>query len=175
MQLKNYSSSQILLGAVCVWLAGYLSIQGSVPTALSPFSVPTIFLALLALGLTESMLPPSASHFLASLPLALVFLFWSFPRFRIQEALPKRSIVLFPVLAAFSLTFLFSSWPYGIKYQGFATTLIIFSLNVAVILALATLALVGRRKPRKSLNFSFHVLMFCWLAWCASPWLGEMP
>lgn len=175
MRIKNSSLWQIALGAICVWFAGYLSVQGPVPTVISPFSVPTIFLAFALLGLTESILPPGASHFLASLPLALIFVVWSFPKFRIQVNLAKRSLILFVVLASFSLVFLFGSWSYGVKFQGFASTFIVFAFNLALISSLAGLAFVGYRTPSKVLTFSFHVLLFCWLAWCAFPWLGEMP
>jgi hypothetical protein len=169
MQLKERSSRPVLLGAMLIWLAGYLSVQAPVPTVWSPYSLPTAIPALLIHDLFPSLWLPFLTF-----PLAAVFVIWSFPLLNLRPRLPLRSIVLFVVLVILSLVFHVGSWPYGIKYQGLHHTVLLVTFNIAAVLLLVGVLLRGRRYPGPYTNLSFHILLFGWVAWCAFPWLGEL-
>jgi hypothetical protein len=89
--------------------------------------------------------------------------------------LPTRSIVLLIsaiVLSAVSLIF---GSPYGVKYQSVGYVVGVAVINVTCWALLGVLALLARRYPRLGGNLGFHAALFAWLAWCAFPYLGELP
>jgi hypothetical protein len=46
--------------------------------------------------------------------------------------------------------------------------------NGIFICSLITAYIANNRKPSMNNSLVFRVLLFCWLGWCAFPWLGEL-
>ena len=138
-----------------------------VPTIFSPFPVLTVLPAL--------MLSAPLQYSAVLLP-ALLFLFWNPQLMRLEGKVPRRTYILFALLAALSIFYFAVSWKWGLQYQGPQFTAIICSINVAWI-GFLTIAFRRCLKNTPAFGTSLFIqwMLFAWLSWCAFPWLGELP
>jgi hypothetical protein len=157
-----------------VGVAGFLSIRGNVPSMSSPYAMVSTVPALWIFELNDGLLTQFALFALASLPLVAGFLISSAHLFQGRDQIPKRSVALLAVLAVLSVACFWSSWSYGIEYQGTAHTVYAAALNTIFVIAALGLLVLNERTPRFSSNLAFHGVVFAWLGWCAFPWLGEL-
>ena len=165
-------------GALCVFILGCISIYTGSPTWLSPYPlavvVPALWIAELSSRVTTSA-NIAILLALGALPISLAYLLWSPHLLKKSPILPRRSIVLFVIVAALTMWGAIGSWPYGLKYQGFAYTLYVTAIGVVALVVLGAIGIWTRMSPSFAKNFAFHTLLFAWLAWGAFPWLGELP
>lgn len=174
MQLNKRTPLPVALAAGFVWLAGYLSVWAPVPAPFSPYSLPTVIPELFAAELLQPLLPDAVLPALAAIPLAIIFVAWSFPRLRIPAKLPRRSILLFALVAILSLVLFHSTWLDGIQHQGLYHTRLLAVCNGVQFLTLLCILFIGLRRPTPIAYLAFHSLLFSWVAWSAFPWLGEL-
>lgn len=80
--------------------------------------------------------------------------------------------LLFSVLG---VLYFWSSWEYGVKYQGESHTRIVAVENIIGFLGLVILSYIGMSKESKVLQYSANLFLFLLLSWCAFPYLGELP
>jgi hypothetical protein len=160
--LITFLSALGLLGPTSIGL--FLS---GVPTVFSPFPALTIIPAL--------MLAQWHLEYAAVLIPTLLFLLWNPQLFRAEGNIPKRSYMLFILLAALSAVDFVVSWNWGLKHQGRPYTAIVCSINVAWV---GFLGLAFRRSLKTPSTFRtslfLHWMLFAWLGWYAFPWLGEL-
>jgi hypothetical protein len=78
------------------------------------------------------------------------------------------------LLVSLSVIFLFVSYDYGVQYQGLHHTLFMYLFNGIFIFSLIATLIANNREPSINKSLVFRVLLFCWLGWCAFPWLGEL-
>jgi hypothetical protein len=174
MQLTKRSVSAVALAAAVIWFLGALSIASGMPAKTSPFALAVVIPAFIAADITRGSMP-LLIYFLAATPVVGAFLIWSFHLLRGSSTLPLRSVVLFVLLAVLCIVDLYGSWPYGLKYQGREQTIFVILVNMLFVVALLVLLVAARRTKGFRYNFAFHAALFAWLAWCAFPYLGELP
>jgi hypothetical protein len=153
----------------------FLSIRDNVPSSSSPFALVSTVPALWVFELNERVWPSFVLFTLACLPVVAAFLASSAHLFRDKREIPNRSMVALHVLALLSLAWFWQGWSYGIRYQGMSHTLYVAIWNAIFVVAAVILLLLNKRTPRFGVNLAFHGVVFSWLAWCAFPWLGELP
>jgi hypothetical protein len=128
---------------------------------------------------------------MAPMPFYLVFSFWliSFGSIFILPVIYIFEVLLLDqtkhlgnwVLAissgVFFLDFLYliEAWEYGFKYQGRDHTMIVIAENLIVMCLILSLILLGFRKKTAIYHRVANLVLFLFLAWCAFPYLGEMP
>lgn len=156
----------VLATAALVGIAGFLSIRANVPSVSSPFALLTTLPAVWIFARAQP---------LASLPIVLGFLMSSPHLLRRTTVIPRRSAVTLFAFMVVNAAWFLLGWSYGIEYQGLSHVLYVAAWNVVFIGAALTLLLINSRTPRFEINLAFHGTVFVWLAWCALPWLGEMP
>jgi len=138
-----------------------------VPTILSPAPaltvIPVLILSYWHLDYAVVFLP------------ALLFLLWNPQLLRGEGKVPKRTYVLFVLLATLSVVDFVASWKWGLWYQGPQFTVIVCSINIAWI-GFLILAFYRCLKTTSSFRTSLFVnwMLFAWLCWYAFPWLGEL-
>lgn len=150
----------------------------TIPASLGLFlsGVPTIFCPFPALTVIPALMLSSWHlEWAAVLLPVLLFLLWNPQLLRADGKIPKRTYVLFALLAVLSALYLAESWKFGLRYQGPQLTAIICSINVAWI---GFLSLAFRRCLKSAPSFRtslfVHWMLFAWLCWYAFPWLGEL-
>jgi hypothetical protein len=115
-------------------------------------------------------------EYVALLLPTLLFVFWNPQLFRAEGKIPKRSYVLFLLLAVLNAVAFVVDWKWGLKYQGSQYTALVCSINI---LWVGFLSLAFRRTAKKTPTFRtslfLHWVLFAWLCWYAFPWLGELP
>lgn len=171
---------RLIVGTVLVASSGVISLSSGVPTAIAPFSLPVVYLVLIA---EEYLNYPGASNFTeaaaflscATIPPALVFLGWNKGIGRATEnRIPVRSLLLYLFVAASSVPFLLRGIPYGLEYQGATHTYTVIIENAILALALLLLLISNRRRPLPWHPIGFNTVLFVWIMWCSFPWLGEL-
>ena len=178
--LETHSVFSVILGAVLIWIAGFLSILAPIPSLYSPFSEVVSLVGLLTSDIVAaflggySPLQRTIARLLASFPLVLLFIAWCFPLFRGRKIVPWRSIILSLIILVLAVVWLAFGWSYGIEYQGLIYTIIMVGYNVIAVCILVLLLRENRNDPSFWSNLTFHTGLFCWIAWCAFPWLGEL-
>jgi hypothetical protein len=105
----------------------------------------------------------------------LMFAFWSLPALGRSTIVPLRSIGLLALLIILSAIWLASGWDVGLEYHSPGYTAGVAVLNVLLAAASVLLGVLAHRRASWVRSFSFHWVLFAWLAWCAFPWLGELP
>lgn len=139
-----------------------------VPTILCPFPMLTILPAFL---LSDLDLAKAA----VAVP-TLLFFAWCPGLFRGQARIPTRSYALFIVAAILSVIYFVESWKWGLEYQGPLFTHVVCIVNIV---CLAILGFAFARSWGRASSFGYslfvHWILFAWLAWCAFPYLGELP
>jgi hypothetical protein len=81
---------------------------------------------------------------------------------------------LFALTAIMGVIWFVTGWKYGHVYQG-RYIYVLCVLNVLWLLCLWLIRIDGSRRASFATNLAFHGMLFAGLAWCAFPWLGEMP
>jgi hypothetical protein len=139
-----------------------------VPTILCPFPTLTILPAFL---LSNSHLWKAA----IALP-TLLFFVWHPGLFRGEARVPTRSYALFFIATILTVVYFVVSWKWGLQYQGLRFTHVVLVVNIACISSIG-LAFARSWKGASSFKYSLflHWILFAWLAWCAFPYLGELP
>jgi hypothetical protein len=169
------AAALVLATAALVGVAGFLSIREDVPSWSSPFALLTTFPAFWIFELDERTWSPAVPFALSSLPVVMGFLLSSLHLLRKTTEIPQRSVkTLFAFILLNALWF-WAGWAYGIQYQGRSHVLYIAVCNAAFIGAALGLLLINSKTPRFGINLAFQGVVFAWLAWCALPWMGEMP
>lgn len=79
------------------------------------------------------------------------------------------------ILSNLSLLYFWGSWDYGVQYQGELHIRIVAVENALGFLAVLALSTVGLAKSSQVLLRIANLLLFVLLAWCAFPYLGELP
>jgi hypothetical protein len=105
----------------------------------------------------------------------VVFWAWNRQLLRGVAKIPRRSLIALGVLTVLTPMYLIASWDYGIRYQGRPHTLTMVGLNVSAAVLNWVLIVIGWRAPSFGRSVAFHTALFGWLAWCAFPYLGELP
>jgi hypothetical protein len=106
----------------------------------------------------------------------ILFFSWNPGLFQGSHLIPKRTYVLFLIMAVMSVIWFIGSWKYGLQYQGPTYTHLICALNVAWLAGLGVFLFLRRKSdPSFASNLAFHLLFFAWLGWYAFPYLGELP
>ena len=170
----------VAIGAGAVFAAGLLTLASGVPTLISPLGFPVALFALLSTDwvslhiTTDAFWHAVIVYSVAALPLAVCFTVWSWTAIARHERVPLRSAILFGVASALCAWFFVVAWSYGLRYQGFRYTAELLGINITVFGALASVLVANWRTPKSWSNILFHIGVFCWLAWCAFPWLGEL-
>ena len=161
----------ILVGLGLVLLAWIGCFSNGIPWLICPMPKITIIPAFLLAS------PPfsHAQYWLAVLVPALLFFAWSPGLFRGQLRVPKRSWALLAVLTVLTAFYFARSWRDGTEYEGLQYTLAVFTLNVVCIIMLWAILYRSWRRASFGSNLLFHAALFAWLAWCAFPYLGELP
>ena len=148
-----------------------------VPATLGLFltGVPTIFCPLSTLTILPAFALSGLAPVVVLIP-TLLFFAWNPTLFRGVPTPPRRSYILFGVLAALSVVYFVLSWDNGVHYEGRAYTQSIIVVNAAWIALLTVLFVLSRtRKSSFVFNLTLHWLLFAWLGWYAFPYLGELP
>jgi hypothetical protein len=104
-------------------------------------------------------------------PAAIAFVCWSWFLFSGRPAIPRRSLVLFGVIAITSISFNAMVW-FG--YRDASPDFIYAMLlgNVAVAGFEFLLSRDNLRNPTYQSNLLFHTVLFMWLGFCAFPGVG---
>jgi len=160
-----------VFGAILLWGVAYATIFANLPAIYSPHSFSVVFPVIL---FDEFLDDQIAALILGTLPIPILFFLWGFPLIRGQECIPKRTMILACILILLSFVGLLFSWPYGVQYQGYIHTFVMYLLNFCCWVALLKIVKNNKRKPSYSSNFLFHWILFAWLGWVAFPWLGEL-
>lgn len=105
----------------------------------------------------------------------LLFCLWCWPLLRGRNAVPTRSKAFLGVAILASGAWLVLGFSYGVDHQGLRYVIGVAAVNVFCWLTLIGLAIIAAKRPSEGRTFSFHGAMFAWLAWCAFPYLGELP
>ncbi len=106
----------------------------------------------------------------------IAFLLWCRQLMRGNAKIPRRTYVLFAVLAILDALYLYVAWPDGVAMQGMRYTRSICGINAGWIVALGALFFIfSKRPPSYRTSLFLHWLLFLWLACYAFPFLGEMP
>jgi len=171
------------LGYPTVWafgvlVAGALSIWTGLPSLWSPYSLPVVIPAFMVgdsisnanFAGRELLLP-----LLAAVPVALAYVSWVSPQSSRSSQIPTRSLAAFLIVAALVIIDFLIEWPYAMQYRGATHTYFMVGYNLAFLSGIALLRSRNRRSPSVAGVASFHGILFCWLAWCAFPYLGELP
>ena len=162
---------KIYLGFLLVLSTGALTMTAGYPKIYSPYSFTVVIPVFMLYALA---LPGPLMLLLASLPNALLFLLstrsTAHENFKISRLFTGISVLL----VLLSLIFLFVSYDYGIQYQGLKHTLFMYLFNGIYIVSLIAAYIANNRKPSLNNSLVFRILFFCWLGWCAFPWLGEL-
>jgi hypothetical protein len=139
-----------------------------VPTLLCPFPTLTMLPAFL---LSYSHLWKAA----IAVP-TLLFFAWCPGLFRGEARVPTRSYALFIVATILTIIYFVVSWKWGLQYQGHRFTRVVCIENIVCV---ALLGFAFARSWRAASTFKYslflHWILFAWLAWCAFPYLGELP
>jgi hypothetical protein len=146
--------------AVLAWL----SVSAGVPE----IARPAPFLVIVPVMISESMV-------IGIVVVPLMFACWSLPALGRSAVVPRRSIGLLALLIILSAVWLASGWDVGLEYHSPGYTAGVAVLNLLLAAASVLLAVLAHRRVSWVWSFSFHWALFAWLAWCAFPWLGELP
>jgi hypothetical protein len=140
----------------------------NVPSILGPFPALTVLPAFLLSG-------QGMWRVAVAVP-TLCFFAWHPGLFRGDTKMPKRSYVLLIILILLAIADFVTSWNWGLQYQGAHYTHVVCAVNIAWVALLAlAFARSWKRPPSFAYSLFLHWMLFAWLAWCAFPYLGELP
>ena len=106
---------------------------------------------------------------------ALPFLLVAIPVLRPKSKAVWPAAAFTGLVIAGSVIYFAFSWNYGVKRQGLTATLVLAVIN-AVLAYVSVFLCVRASKTRMFWHRYLATFIPClWFAWCAFPWLGEMP
>ena len=152
-----------------VLLLSWLTILPGTPQIYAPLNLLVVIPAFMSSGVFGDR------YLLAVAVVPVFFCRWCWPVLRGSTTLPIRSVVLLIVTVVLSAASLIFGARYGVEYQSVRYVIAVTAINVGCWVLLGVLALLARRHPSFVHNFGFHTALFAWLAWCAFPYLGELP
>lgn len=150
-------------------LLSWLTILPGTPQIYAPLNLLALIPAIMSSGLFGD------SYLLAVAVVPAFFCLWCRPVLRGRTTLPARSIVLFILAVLLSAASLIFGARYGIEYQSAGYVAGVAIINLICWALLGLLAILACRRPSFGHNLGFHTALFAWLAWCAFPYLGELP
>lgn len=103
------------------------------------------------------------------------FYLWSRPVLRGCPTIPARSVVLLIAAILLSAAYMLVGYHFGVKHQGFGYVVGVVIANCVCWMALIAVAITVLWHPGFARNLGFHFALFAWLAWCAFPYMGELP
>jgi len=152
-----------------VVLLSWLTIWPGTPRIYAPLNLLVVIPAFLSSGLFSN------SYLLAVAVVPVFFWLWCLPVLHGRTTLPIRSVVLLILAVVLSAASLIFGARYGVRYQGVGYVMGVAVINIGCWVLLGVLAFLARRRPSFCRNFGFHAALFAWLAWCAFPYMGELP
>lgn len=155
---------------VVLALLSCLSVSPGTPQVYAPLNLVVLVPAFWADELVRG-----AFIYVAVAVVPLCFCLWCWSVLGGSVTLPARSVVLLVVAVALSAFSLIFGAHYGIEYQSVGYVVGVATINVICWVLLGGLAFLARRRPSFGHNLGFHAALFAWLAWCAFPYLGELP
>jgi hypothetical protein len=155
------------VGAVV--LLSWLTISPGTPQVYAPLNLLVVIPAFMSSGLFGD------SYLLAVAVVPVFFCLWCWPVLRGRTTLPIRSVVLLILAVVLSAASLVFGARYGVEYQSVGYVIGVAVINIVCWALLGVLAFLARRSPSFGHNLGFHAALFAWLAWCAFPYLGELP
>jgi len=87
----------------------------------------------------------------------------------------KITLIVSLVLSFLNLFYLLNSWEDGIVHQDLDYLKIVVVENIFGFSSLIVLAYFGIKRKNKEVQYFANLLVFILLAWCAFPYLGELP
>jgi hypothetical protein len=114
---------------------------------------------------------PKLIPLIGSLPFIIVGIPLLIPKSRVMWP----TMVLCLTLAIASVAYFATSWTHGIEYQGITYTAFAAVVNLGIAAACFWLTRRALRGASYWRRYVAAVVPCLWLAWCAFPWLGEMP
>ena len=161
----NYRILTFTAGALLVLPACVGLLTSGAPTLISPFPALTVFLAFLLANSGLAVLVPS-----------VFFWLWNPHLFAGSSKIPTRTFALFFACVVLTIIWFVESWNFGLQYQGARFTYVTCAFNGILAAAIGALLVVFRKtSPSFRKALAIHWLLFAWLAWCAFPYLGELP
>jgi hypothetical protein len=134
--------------------------------------VPTIFCPLPALTVIPAFFIGPAA---VIMPTVLFFL-WHPGLFKGDSKVPRRTYALVATGAVLSIVWFVGGWKWGLQYQGTRHVRFVCIANIAWLVFLGFAFAIGRKRVASFKRSLFlHWILFCWLAWYAFPYLGELP
>lgn len=162
---------KILIGFFLVLFIGALTMAASYPKIYSPYSFSVVIPAFMFYALS---LPGFLLAILASLPNALLFLLSTRATANGKLKIGRLFTGISCLTIFLSIVFLIFSFDNGFQYQGLQHTLFMYLYNSIFISGIIATYVINQRRPSANNSLLFKVLFFCWLSWCAFPWLGEL-
>ncbi len=135
------------------------------PNCMSVF-IPALFTSILSQNLF-------LIAFFAAFPTVFLYLVWSFYFINTKFKISKPTVILSIILIILSVIANISSYQYGVRYQGFPHTILMYSYNLVFLLVLAIAYKANKSNPNQNNCLGYNILLFSWLGWCAFPYLGE--
>jgi hypothetical protein len=154
----------VLAGGALLFLPGSLPYAVGVPTLLSPMPLAPVLPAFLEVP----------GPVVGSIP-AIVFWSLGWSLFKHRERMGFGPLIFYAVLAALNVVMLIASWGYGLRYEGPVHTAVVATMSVVLSSCGLGLSAWARRRPSFARHFAAHWVLALWLAWCAFPYLGELP
>jgi hypothetical protein len=106
----------------------------------------------------------------------LLFFAWNPALFRGRNEMPRRTYGLYIALVVLSTAWFVSVWKDGVQFQGKQYTVAVCAFGAIWAAVLGVILWRYRRTNRSfAYNLAVHWALFAWLAWCAFPYLGELP
>lgn len=105
----------------------------------------------------------------------LLYLAWAPQLLRGEPRVPLRTVIAYWSILALSCLYFWSSWRYGVRYQGLSFTRGAGILNLCMAITLGVVLRLVRKKPSFSRSLVAHWLLFAWALSYAFPYLGEGP
>jgi len=115
------------------------------------------------------------TFFTVAIP-TLLFFAWNPSLFKGSNAMPNRTHGLYAAVVVLSAAWFVAAWKDGVQFQGKQYTVAVCALDVVWAAVLGVILWRYRRTNRSfPYNLAVHWALFAWLAWCAFPYLGELP
>lgn len=172
--MKNNSRKYLtnyLIVALLIWGASYLTICANYPRIYSPYS----FTIVMPLFFFYSFFDGTPiTFFLSTLIGPIFYALWCFPLIKGQSKIPKRTVIMTPILVTASFALLFTSWNYGAEYQGKAHTILMYIFNASFWILLFSIFRMNKKRESYLTNLVFNWVLFTWFFWVGFPWLGEL-
>lgn len=169
---------KVTIGFLVVLVVSSLTVVAEDLKVYSPYSLTVVISFFLFYGIDFAeiitSLPKALVALILSLPNALLFLASTIPIMRGNVKVSRILIGISVLLMLLSIGYLFTSYSYGIRYQGLRYTVSIYLFNAILIGLIATVLVKNYRKPTINNSLFYSSLLFGWLGWCAFPMLGEM-